>query len=137
GNFKNAWYDYARDHRAALVSEPLKMPDQDSEHTRHWAAFCAASVEFLCDRYGLACPAWVFDPAYTVATPWHGDTIVNLTHALLAIASSIGDESMPSMDHSPRCAFEVEERKKSAKQEISHLLRRRTYTAVHPYRQGR
>ena len=83
GNFKNAWYDYARDNRAALVSEPLKMPDQDSEHTRHWAAFCAASVEFLCDRYGLACPAWVFDPAYTLATPWYGDTIVNLTDAVV------------------------------------------------------
>ena len=76
GNFKNAWYDYARDHRAALVSEPLKKPDRESEHTRHWAAFCAASVEFLCDRYGLACPAWVFDPSYTLDTPWYGDTIV-------------------------------------------------------------
>jgi hypothetical protein len=36
-----------------------------------------------------------------------------MTHDLprLAIASSIGGESMPSMDHLPRCPFEVEERK--------------------------
>jgi hypothetical protein len=83
GNFKNAWYDYARDTRAALVNEPLEKPGRDTEHTRHWAAFCAASVEFLCDRYGLACPVWVFNPAYTLATPWYGDTIVNLADAVV------------------------------------------------------
>ena len=43
GNFKNAWYDYARDHRAALVSDPLGKPETETEHTCHWAAFCAAS----------------------------------------------------------------------------------------------
>src|SRR5260370_1784793 len=49
-----------------------------------------------------------------------------------AIASSISSDSMHSLDHAPRCPFEVEARKKSAKQEIAHLLRRRTHTAVHP-----
>lgn len=44
----------------------------------------------------------------------------------LVIASSSGDEAMHSMDHAPKCPFEVEERKKLAKQGISHLLRRRT-----------
>ena len=83
GNFKNAWYDYARDTRAALVSDPLDKPDRDTEHTRHWAAFCAASVEFLCERYGVSCPAWVFDPDYTLATPWYGDTIVNLADTVV------------------------------------------------------
>jgi hypothetical protein len=42
GNFTSAWYDYARDNRAALVSEPLGKPDRDTAHTRHWTAFCAA-----------------------------------------------------------------------------------------------
>ena len=83
GNFKNAWYDYARDHRAALVSDPLSKPERDTEHTRHWAVFCAASVEFLCDRYGIPCPAWVCDPSYTLATPWYGDTIINLADAVV------------------------------------------------------
>jgi hypothetical protein len=50
GNFTNAWYDYAKAMRAALVCEPLAKPETETEHSRHWAAFCAASVEFLCDR---------------------------------------------------------------------------------------
>jgi len=83
GNFKNAWYDYARGNRAALVSDPLGKPAQDTEHTRHWAAFCAASVEFLCDRYDVPCPAWVRDPSYTLFTPWYGDIIVNLDDAVV------------------------------------------------------
>ena len=57
GNFKNAWYDYARGTRTALVRDPLGKQERDTESTRHWAAFCVASVEFLCDRYGQACPA--------------------------------------------------------------------------------
>jgi hypothetical protein len=70
GNFRNAWYGYAKDSRAALVSEPLAKPAQDTDHTRRWSAFCAATVEFLCERYGVPCPAWVHDPRYTLETPW-------------------------------------------------------------------
>lgn len=80
GNFTNAWYGYAKDIRAFLVSEPLIMPEQDTEYTRHWAAFCAASIEFLCDRYGVPCPEWAYDPRYTLSTPWYGD-ISNFTKA--------------------------------------------------------
>lgn len=43
GNFTNAWYDYAKDIRVALVSELLGKPEADTEHIRHWGAFCAAS----------------------------------------------------------------------------------------------
>ncbi len=68
GNFKNAWYDYAKDIRAALVSEPLGKPEPATEHTRHWGAFCAASVEFLCDRYEVPCPEWVYEPCYTLSS---------------------------------------------------------------------
>ncbi len=45
GNFANAWYDYEKDNRAALASEPLGKPGRDTEPL-HWAAFCAAWVEF-------------------------------------------------------------------------------------------
>ena len=83
GNFTNAWYDYARGIRAALVSEPLKKPDRDTEHTHHWGAFCAASVEFLCDRYGVLCPQWVYEPYYILSTPWYGDNIVNLADSVV------------------------------------------------------
>src|SRR5713226_8986295 len=70
GSFSHAWYGYAKGRRTALVSEPLVKPEQETEYTRRWGAFCAASVEFLCDRYQVPCPAWVRDPYYTLETPW-------------------------------------------------------------------
>jgi|GEM_PF-637154 hypothetical protein len=70
GCFSHAWYGYARDRRADLVREPIEKPEQETEHTRRWAAFSAASVEFLCERYHVPCPEWVHDPTYTLAQPW-------------------------------------------------------------------
>lgn len=75
GNFMNAWYGYATDIRAALISEPLTRPAQITEHTHRWGAFCAASVEFLCERYAIPCPNWVYDPCYTLIEPWYGDEL--------------------------------------------------------------
>lgn len=80
GNFTNAWYDYAKNIRASLVSEPLVHPEQETGYTRRWAAFCAASVEFLCERYGVPCPAWVHEPCYNLPEPWSGsDTFPDIT----------------------------------------------------------
>jgi hypothetical protein len=70
GNFTNAWYDYAKDIRADLVSEPLAEVESITEHTLRWRAFCAASVEFLCNRYDVPCPEWVHNSRYILATPW-------------------------------------------------------------------
>jgi hypothetical protein len=70
GNFRNAWYGYAKDIRADLVKEPLEEPEQQTEHTRRWGAFCAASVEFLCERYDVPCPEWVYQSCYTLSIPW-------------------------------------------------------------------
>lgn len=70
GNFRNAWYGYAKDYRPALVHDPIAEPVQHTEHTRRWGAFCAASVEFLCDRYGVSCPEWIHNPHYILTTPW-------------------------------------------------------------------
>jgi len=70
GNFTNAWYGYAKSIRLRLVREPLVKPEQETEHTHRWGAFCAASIEFLCDRYQVPCPDWVHDPYYTLETPW-------------------------------------------------------------------
>lgn len=70
GCFRHAWYGYARNNRAALVSEPLEKPEQETEYTRRWAAFSAASVRFLCERYHVPCPDWVYDPSYILPTPW-------------------------------------------------------------------
>jgi hypothetical protein len=70
GNFTNAWFGYAKHIRADLVSEPLIKPEQETVYTHQWAAFCAASVEFLCNRYCIPCPAWVNDPYCFLETPW-------------------------------------------------------------------
>jgi hypothetical protein len=68
GNFTNAWYGYAKHIRADMVSEPLTRPEQQTEHTHRWAAFCTASVEFLCERYDIACPDLVHDPSFILET---------------------------------------------------------------------
>ena len=70
GNFMNAWFDYASDRRAPLVADPLMLPDEPDTKTLRWAAFCAASVEWLCERYGITCPSWVENPAFVLPDPW-------------------------------------------------------------------
>lgn len=70
GDFSNAWFCYAKHIRPDLIKEPLTKPKQETEHTHHWAAFCAASVEYLCDLHHEICPQWVYDPCYTLETPW-------------------------------------------------------------------
>ena len=59
GNFRNAWYGYAKDDRFALVKDPIQEPEPNTRQTRRWGAFCAASVEFLCHCYNVPCPEWV------------------------------------------------------------------------------
>ncbi len=61
GDFSNAWYGYAKHIRPDLVKEPLIKPEQETECTQRWGAFCAASVEYLCDLHHQPCPEWVHD----------------------------------------------------------------------------
>lgn len=70
GNFRNAWYGYAKDIRPSLVAEPLPPPHQKTIHLLQWQAFCAASVEFLCVQYAILCPEWVENPHYILPAPW-------------------------------------------------------------------
>jgi len=70
GNFMNEWFDYARKQRAQLVADPLALPETPDLHTLRWAAFCAASVEWLCTQYGVPCPTWVQNDAYSLPDPW-------------------------------------------------------------------
>jgi hypothetical protein len=46
GNFRNAWYGYAKDRRAALVSEPLAKPAQDTDHTCRGVRFVPPPSSF-------------------------------------------------------------------------------------------
>lgn len=70
GNFLNYWFEDAKDHRADLVTEPLQDAPEGEEY-RRWAAYCAASVEHLCQKYNVPCPDWVHDPKYVLAEPWY------------------------------------------------------------------
>lgn len=70
GNFMNDWFDYAKERRAELVAEPLSPPAQFTDYTLRWAVFCAASVEWLCEKYEIACPTWVQNPMYVLPEPW-------------------------------------------------------------------
>src|SRR5579859_2080614 len=70
GNFMNAWFGYATDKRDQLVSDPISLPESLTIHTQRWAAFCAASVEWLCQKYNVPCPSWINNPASWLTKPW-------------------------------------------------------------------
>ena len=80
GDFQLDFYRNFPTHRAELIADPIEVhphlpnveaSDEDKELYR-WAVFCAASVEYLAHRYGLACPEWVSDPAYrSLPEPWY------------------------------------------------------------------
>lgn len=72
GNFMNSWYDYHKRRRKALIKEPLDLPEQPTMEQLQWATFCAASVEYFCQKYDLPCPTWINNPAYEhLADPWY------------------------------------------------------------------
>jgi hypothetical protein len=70
GDFMNYWFSYALDRREELVKEPIQEPAEATAYQHQWAAFCAASVDYLCQTYGVICPDWVHDPCYFLVAPW-------------------------------------------------------------------
>ena len=70
GNFMNDWFDYARDKRSELVAAPISFSEKATVEEHRWAAFCAASVEWLCARYNVPCPLWVHNPKFRLPEPW-------------------------------------------------------------------
>src|SRR5215468_4618446 len=70
GDFLNYWSGYATDRRAELVREPIQEQAEVTADLHWWAAFCAASVKYLCERYVLPCPAWALKSTYTLTDPW-------------------------------------------------------------------
>lgn len=73
GNFMNYWYAYAKDQREALVVDPLPAYDERSLYQHRWAVFCAAAVEWFCNKYQVVCPTWVYNPKYVLSEPWFFD----------------------------------------------------------------
>lgn len=71
GNMMHQWFGRYQHYRTELVREPLDMPEDATFDQLRWACWCAASVEYLCDCAGLACPDWALDPIYTLVEPWY------------------------------------------------------------------
>ncbi len=70
GDFLNYWFAYATEQREDLIKEPVQEPSEATFELHQWAVFCAASVEYLCERYNIPCPEWVHNAAYTLSEPW-------------------------------------------------------------------
>ena len=68
GNFLNDWWFFAVEQRHELIEQPL-APGKSSE-MRRWAAFCAATVEWLCLQESVPCPAWTKQKRYNLSNPW-------------------------------------------------------------------
>jgi hypothetical protein len=61
GNFMKEWFDYAKEQHKQLVADPLSLTEELDIGAIHRTAFCAASVEWLCDRYSVPSPSWMHD----------------------------------------------------------------------------
>lgn len=72
GNFMNSWYAYHKGRRRLLVKEPPQLPEQPTPEQQRWATFCAASVEYFCQKYTIPTPRWIDDPRYEhLADAWY------------------------------------------------------------------
>lgn len=68
GDFLNDWWCFAVDQRRELIAAPL--PAAPTPALQRWAAFCAATVEWLCQKDGVPCPAWTQMECYVLSEPW-------------------------------------------------------------------
>jgi hypothetical protein len=73
--FTHQWFGRYQDYRAELVREAIEVPESVSPEQFRWAVWCAASVEYLCKKYGQEVPAWVMDQRYQLLEPWYYDEI--------------------------------------------------------------
>ena len=79
GNFMNSWYAYHKTKRRMLVKEPPDLAEHPTPNQLQWATFCAASVEYFCQKYAIPCPKWVatYD---SLAEPWFYSPYAHLEH---------------------------------------------------------
>ena len=70
GNFMNDFFGNFPERRGDLVRDPVQEPANSTLDMHRWAVFCAASVEYLCQKYGLVCPDWVHEANYALPEPW-------------------------------------------------------------------
>lgn len=71
GNFMNDFFGNFPELRAEMVADPVQMSVEPTEDEFRWAVFCAASVEYLCQKYEIAVPDWAMNPIYTLSEAWY------------------------------------------------------------------
>lgn len=71
GKFMHQFFGEFKDVREALLNDPIQFQEDSTPEQFRWAVFCAASVDYLCQKYALACPAWARDPSYILEHPWY------------------------------------------------------------------
>jgi hypothetical protein len=69
GDFLDDWRRLPVEQRPPLVAEPIAVAGEEKEHQR-WAAFIAATVEWLCWNAKLPFPGWTNKPEYRLPEPW-------------------------------------------------------------------
>lgn len=90
----NDWFDYAKDRRTQLVADPISHPESPNDEALRWATFCTASVEWLCERYGVPCSPWV----HTSPTACRNPGLTRLTrinHRCMTGSSNIHPSHSP------------------------------------------
>jgi hypothetical protein len=71
GDFMNDFWGYFPQYRQELLADSIEEPDSPTDEQHRWAVFCAASVEYLSEKYCLICPSWVYEPQWsTLSFPW-------------------------------------------------------------------
>ncbi|GHO87562.1 hypothetical protein [Dictyobacter formicarum] len=71
GKFMHQFFGEFKEHREALLHDPLFLPPNKTPEQFRWAVFCAASANYLCHVYSLECPDWARDPYYTLDHAWY------------------------------------------------------------------
>ena len=71
GKFMHQFFGCFSHLRPELVDEAIEIPDNCSPEQFQWAVFCAASVEYLCQKYTIPCPEWALNPRYSLEDPWY------------------------------------------------------------------
>jgi hypothetical protein len=69
-SFLHDWWCYAVDAREDLIAKPPVVCTNTTLEEKRWAAFCAATVEELCNRSSFPCPLWVNKPQYILEDRW-------------------------------------------------------------------
>jgi len=71
GKFMHQFFGSLSYLRLELMQEPVEPPANPTPEQFQWLVFCAASVDYLCTRYSITCPAWALHPHYTLKEPWY------------------------------------------------------------------